>query len=467
MAKSRSRGKTSSSPAASAKTALSRLKKLSQSPQLKKLMTALGKDSQLVVVGGSVREAFLGFKNVDLDLATVLTPEKVKNLLLKGKVRIYETGLQHGTVTAVVGKQNIEITTFRKPSKSGKNTFSKSLKEDLEARDFTINAMAYDPVKNKLIDPLKGEKDLKNGILRACKEAPKRFKEDPLRVLRMIRFGPAAGRTIEKKTLSAALKSSKLLKKVSVERIRGELERILMNSHTALGLRALSDYQLLPYVLPELIPSVGFEQNKFHNQDVFEHTLTVVGAAPLDLRLRLAALFHDIGKPESLTIGDDGERHFYLHENYGYGICKKAMRRLRFSNTEIKAVSELVRLHMRPLDCGPSGVRRLMRDLGEYFNDWKKLKQADRSPTVSDKEFKKHYNSFIRLVNEELRRQSKSKEKKLALNGHDLINLGEKPGKRLGNILKSLENLVIENPELNEHSVLLEKAREIIKSDEI
>jgi tRNA nucleotidyltransferase (CCA-adding enzyme) len=459
MAKYRSPGKTSSLSAASAKRTLAA--KCAALP-LRKLIPAIGADSNLVIVGGSVREALLGNKNSDLDLASVLTPLQVKKRLAKGKIRVYQTGMQHGTVTAVIGKENIEITTFRKPGK--KSAFSKSLLEDLKARDFTINAGAFDVVKKEIIDPLNAVSDIKKGIVRACGDASKRFKEDPLRILRMVRFGPAAGRKIENKTLKAALKLSFLLKKISIERIRLELERILMGSDPAAGIRALAKYDLLKYVVPELIPSIGFEQNKFHTQDVFEHTLSVIQNTPQDLRLRLAALFHDIGKPESFSVGDDGERHFYLHENIGHRMCKKVMKRLRFSNQEIKAVSQLVRLHMRPLDCGPAGVRRLMRDLGEYFEDWKKLKAADSPPTVPKKEFKKQFSVFMRMVNNEIKRLTKSQGNKLAINGHDLITLGEKPGKRLGSILKSLENIVIENPELNDHTILIEKAKEIIKS---
>ncbi len=463
MAKSRSPGKPSSLSANSAKKVLLYLKKISNSKKLQKIIRVLEPDSQLVIVGGCIRESLSGNKNSDIDLATLYTPEKVRGLLKKYKIRTYETGMQHGTITAVVEKENIEITTFRKPVAGKKNIYSKSLKEDLAARDFTINAIAYDPFKNVIVDPLKGVADLNKNILRACKDPLKRFKEDPLRILRMIRFGTAAGRKIEKKTLDAGIKCAPLLKKVSVERIRLELEKILLCKFPADGIRALADYGLLKYVLPELLPSVGFEQNKYHTQDVFEHTLTVISGTPDNLRLRLAGLFHDIGKPASLSVGDDGERHFYLHENIGAEICKKAMRRLKFSNQEIKAVSELVKLHMRPVDCGPSGVRRLMRDLGEYFEDWKKLKRADFPPIIPKKEFNKQFNSFLRLVKKEIERLEKSNQRKLALNGHDLINLGEKPGKRLGEILKTLENMVIENPELNDHNILIKKAKTLIE----
>lgn len=462
MAESRSHGITSSSPTNTASSPELRLQKLASSSRLKKLIQALGADSKLVIVGGAVREAFVSGREVDLDLATAYPPEKVRALLEKKKIQTYETGLQHGTITAVVEHENIEITTFRR-IRNDQAEYSDSLAEDLSFRDFTINAIAFDPATGKVIDPLGGIDDLTKNILRACGEARARFAEDPLRVMRMARFGPADGRKIEEKTALAAKEAAPLLEKISVERIRQELEKLIMRPNAGAGVRALSEFNILQYVLPELLPSVGFEQNKFHYEDVFEHTLTVLDAADFDLTVRLAALFHDIGKPASLTIGEEGNRHFYLHEEIGARICKDAMRRLRFSNQRINAVSQLVRLHMRPIDCGPAGVRRLMRDLGDNFENWKKLKRADYPPVMEKEEFEKRYQSFIALVESEKERLARTNQKTLAVDGNDLIELGEKPGKRLGNILKFLENLVIENPDLNNRSVLLERAAEIIK----
>ena len=466
MVESQSLGKHSSSSAVSAETALLRLKVLAQSRTVQKIYSALGPASKLAIVGGSVREAFLKKKKVDLDLATVFPPEKVKELLEKNKIHTYETGLRHGTITAVISKKNIEITTFRKAAAKQNNSYSETLEEDLSARDFTINALAYDLTAGKIIDPHNGAKDIQDRILRAVGKAEERFTEDPLRILRMVRFGPAAGRKLEDKTLAAARNTASLLETVSIERIRLELERILLSDFAEEGLRFLANNDLLKYVLPEILPTLNFEQNKFHVEDVFEHTLTVIKNSPNDLILRLAALFHDIGKPDSLSVDEDGNRHFYLHEEIGAKICKKAMRRLKFSNRQIEQVSRLVRMHMRPLDCGPAGVRRLMRDLGEQFEDWKELKKADMPPVMEKKEFEALYQSFIGLVESEKTRLEKAHQKILAINGDDLIELGEKPGKRLGNILSSLENLVIENPDLNRKDILIQKARALISDNQ-
>ena len=219
MAKYRSPGKRSSSSSDSAASGLLLLKKIAKSAKIKKISEALGKESKLVIVGGILREILSGKKNADTDLATVYPPEKVRALLKKSRIRTYETGLQHGTITAVVAKENIEITTFRKPVAGKKNVFSKWFSEDLSARDFTINAIAYDPFSNKLIDPLKGASDLKKGLLKACKNPDRRFKEDPQRIIRMIRCGPAAGRKIDPKTLKADIRHGERIKKVSGERI--------------------------------------------------------------------------------------------------------------------------------------------------------------------------------------------------------------------------------------------------------
>lgn len=456
MGEFRSPGTTSSS--VDRERGLAILRARAETPALKKILSLLGSDADLHIVGGVVRESLAGDLQTDLDLATKLPPDEVRARLAKGGVRVIETGIAHGTVTALLDDETIEITTFRVAGARSGSAFAKTIETDLRGRDFTINAVAFSLQTAELVDPLGGLADLIANLLRAVGDAASRFAEDPLRILRMVRFGPAAGRLLDPATRVAAQQAAASLSSVSRERIRVELEKILLGSHVGDGLRALRDLGLLQYTVPELVEGVGLEQNEFHVEDVFSHTVTVVENAPAKLRLRLAALFHDIGKPRTLSTDVSGNRHFYNHEKVGYEICKERMEHLRFSHDETQAVSELVRLHMRPLDCGPAGVRRLMRDLGDLLEDWKDLKRADSPPVLERDAFEERLRAFETLLQSERDRLQRKNFRILAINGDDLIAAGFQPGRELGAVLKALDELVIEDPDLNERAVLLARA---------
>ncbi len=373
-----------------------------------------------------------------------------------------ESGIKHGTVTAVIEGVHVELTTLRKTYPYS-TEFSDSIEEDVSARDFTINAIAYDPYSDCLIDPTNGLQDLQGGIVRAVGDPNHRFLEDPLRLLRMIRFGPAEGRVIDPRTSDQAQKHLASLEKVSVERVQHELKRILTSNFPAPSVRMMLDLGILAVILPELLPMVGFEQNQFHTENVFDHTMTVLAAAPPTAPLRFAALFHDTGKPHTLSLGENGERHFYLHEKVSAELCIQALRRLKFSHDEIDTISLLVRHHMRPLECGPPGLRRIMRDLGPHFDQWRQLKIADAPPVMDKAEFHTRLSAFDHMVCEEHARRAKT-ERKLAVDGNDLIALGFTPGIALGMTLKQLEEVVLDNPEENAREPLLERARKLLKS---
>jgi len=426
------------------------------SPPVTILRDALRPEADLHLVGGTVRDALLELPNADIDLATVLHPDEVVRRLTGAGVRVIETGLQHGTVTAVIHGENIEITTFRtlEPGR-----FASTIEADLALRDFTMNALAWSLERRELLDPFNGAADLRARLLRAVGDPGARFREDPLRMMRLLRFGPAADRSVEPGTLTAISALAHLIDSVSIERVRVELERIIIAPNPGAALRLLVTTGLADRVLPELLPSVGFEQNEFHLHDVFEHTIWVIERTPPEVRLRLAALFHDLGKPASLTIGEDGRRHFYRHEEIGGDICREAMHRLRFSNEETKAVTTLVRYHMRPIDCGPAGVRRLIRDLGPWFSEWRSLKLADSPPKMTAEEFASRLARFDEMVRDEAERSKAAPWGALAIDGNDLIALGMRPGPGLGRLLRELEEAVIENPSLNVRATLLERAR--------
>lgn len=458
MEKSRLPGLHSSAVLRSQVDATASLCSLLKLPALKTLINAL-QPAELYLVGGTVRDAFLEGLETDLDLATNLTAHEIKARCDKGGIRTVDTGIQHGTILAVIDEVHLEVTTFRVPSGRESHTTAHDISTDLSGRDFTINAIAFCLSSKALVDPLHGIDDIASGTVRAVGDAALRFSEDPLRILRMIRFGPAQGRSVEPTTLGAAASLVPLLAKVSVERIKSELEQILMGTSPGEGLRCLKDIGALPFTLPELIPSIGFEQNKFHIHDVFEHTVWVLSRAANDPILRWAAIFHDIGKPHTLSVDDAGNRHFYQHEVISERLSRDRMHVLRFSRDDTDTIASIVRHHMRPLDCGASGVRRLMRDLGESFERWRSFKEADAPPTVPEPEFRVTANAFDILLKAEQDRLAGPAYGKLAVTGNDLFTLGMQPGPSMGTLLRELEELVLDDPSLNERDKLLAEAK--------
>jgi tRNA nucleotidyltransferase (CCA-adding enzyme) len=414
-------------------------------------------------VGGSVRDAFITAADTDLDLATSLTAPEVQQRCDQHNIRIIETGIQHGTVLAVIDEVHIEVTTFRVPSSRDAHTTARDIATDLSGRDFTINALAFDIKECRIIDPYNGLTDLEHLALRSVGSAEERFLEDPLRILRMVRFGDAQARTIEASTLAAAHKHVALLEKVSCERIKGELDKILLSPLPHLGLKRIYEIGALPFTIPELIPAVGFEQNRFHIHDVFEHTLWVLERTPPDLILRWSAIFHDIGKPHTLSVDPDGSRHFYSHETVSETLSKTRMQELRFSTDDSRSIASIVRHHMRPLDCGAPGVRRIIRDLGKDLSRWRQFKSADSPPTVSEQDFSAIANRFDTMLRTELTKMEGPSYGRLALTGQDLISIGIKPGPQMGKLLKELEELVIEDPSVNTKERLLEEVRKRLR----
>ncbi len=455
MATSRTHG-TSSSSQATRKALAQKLGEIAESAPVTLIHKALGIDDELYLVGGIVRDLASGLEQSDLDLATGLEAGTIISRLKANSIRVVETGLQHGTVTAVIDAKGYEISSFRRLASGA---IADSIETDLLGRDFTINALAFAVSSKTLLDPFGGLNDLDNSLLRAVENPMHRFAEDPHRIMRMVRFGPAQGRTIHEDTLAAAKSVRPRLAEVAVERTRVELEKILVSSHAADGFRCLKELNLLEHTVPELLTCVGFEQNEFHIHDVFEHILWVMERCPHDLKLRLTALFHDIGKPQSLSVGDDGRRHFFKHESFGAEICKERMAQLKFSHHLTEQVTLLVQHHMRPVDCGPVGIRRLLRDLGEEFESWRKFKYADATPTIADDVVRERLADFDHRVEVERERLAKMGGSNLAIDGNDLIALGMRPGIQLGAVLKALNEDIIVDPELNTREVLLARAK--------
>lgn len=341
---------------------------------------------QLFLVGGAVRDRLLGRESYDLDMATDAVPGEVKRLALAAKPRsIYTVGEKFGTVGLVFDGRAVEITTFRSEeyvprSRKPMVTFGTSLRGDLSRRDFTINAIAYDVINGQLIDPFGGLRDLKAGLIRAVGDPFQRFDEDPLRLLRAVRFAAQLNFTIERRTAEAITACKDRLRTVSQERIADEMNKMLLSPHPALGVKLMVKLSLAEVVLPELMPMVGLDQGDHQHKDVLEHTLGVLENTPPDLELRWTALLHDIGKPATKTVRD-GKIHFYGHEIVGADMARDILTRLKMDNRTINKVTKLVRMHMRcnlyEPDWTDGAVRRLIREAGDEFDELLALSRAD------------------------------------------------------------------------------------------
>lgn len=420
------------------------------------------------MVGGCIRDALLSKNPKDYDIATSAPPSITESLFEK----TIPTGIKHGTITVLINNESFEVTTYRTEGNYKDNrhpeevSFVTNIKDDLSRRDFTINAFAYNE-KEGLKDYFNGIEDLKNKIIRTVGDSNTRFNEDALRMLRAIRFSSQLGFSIEEKTLNAIIRNKSLIKNISLERIRDELSKILLSDNPRNGFLLLKECGILDIIIPELTPSIDFNQrNKYHHEDVFNHSLSVLENTPKDLTLRLAALFHDIGKPECFFLDEKGNGRFFGHNNVSSDITKKILKRLRFDNKTIKNVSLLIKEHMNVLD-NPSeaAIKRLINRVSlENINLLFSLQEAD---IKSLKDFSIPLNK-LNIMKYMANRIINSKEplsvKDLSIDGSDLINnLSIKPGKIIGDTLNHLFKLVLENPKLNNKEYLLKEAKEYIK----
>lgn len=462
------------------------------------------------IVGGWVRDALLLHQNNgvnkyqklsinhlqknDIDFTTQAHPKTVIELF----PNTIPTGIKHGTITVRMEDQCYEVTTFRKEGKYHDHrhpedvAYAKTLDEDLFRRDFTINAFAYDPVNDELIDRFNGRVDLSNATIRVITTGKEphenRFKEDALRMMRACRFASQLGFTIESKTLKAIENCASLIKNISPERIRDELIKLVIGSSAPAGLEYLRTTGLMKWVLPELLQAYGVSQNTFHAYDVYEHSLRVLEnlntlqyteRGEVSYTLSLAGLFHDIGKPDTKNvhpekiINDVPQVTFYRHELVGEKKCNTIMRRLKFSNKDIHRVTHMVRHHMFHYtpEWRDGTVRRFVAKIGfEVLPDLFLLRKADRLGKGSVP--KEHLDTYFEEnhdLDELLTRvQTLSTHamyltiKDLKVNGEEIMSaLNITPGKTLGNILQELLERVLDTPELNERETLLKLAQEI------
>ncbi|CAA9444446.1 MAG: CCA tRNA nucleotidyltransferase [uncultured Rubrobacteraceae bacterium] len=468
---------------------------------------------ELYLVGGFVRDALSGSIGKDVDATTGSHPKEIKRLLGPVADHLWTVGERFGTIGARVGPYDVEVTTYRtdlytQGSRHPEVRFGTDLVEDLARRDFTINAVAASAENGEIRDPFDGRKDLEFGVIRPVGDPLDRMRDDPLRMLRAVRFETTLS-TSEKPfamtpQLEAAIKeNAHWLESISAERIRDEFEKILLSENVAKGLRTLVRLGLMPYIVPEFMETLNVEQEaEFHHKDVFEHTLIVTQNVEKDPILRKAAFFHDIGKPRTLVYEhrctycgaksiqkntEEGECehcggrtlpkkiHFYGHENVGATMARKSMKRLAYPKDDIDAVAHLVANHMRPMGYAvgrdpwsDSAIRRFIRDTHLSRGDRElanvdmllKLAQADitggapRRRRIAEESWRS-----LKSRVDAVRAEDSVEKLESPLDGNDLMQLfGRGPGRWIKHVKDYLENETVEG-RLGEDDT--EKAREL------
>ena len=416
------------------------------------------------VVGGCVRDRLLGRDPHDWDITTSATPSQVKALFPK----TVDTGIRHGTVTVMIGQEGFEVTTYRidgeyEDGRHPKNvTFTGNLENDLERRDFTINAMAYSP-RRGLVDLFDGQGDLQRGVVRCVGDPRERFGEDALRMLRAVRFAAQLGFSIDPETADAVRLMAGNLEKVSAERIQAELVKLLLSDHPD-DLREAYRLGLTAVFLPEFDRCMQCPQNNPHHQyTVGEHILHSLLHVRPDRILRLTMLLHDIGKPEKKETDAKGIDHFRLHAVAGEERSAQILRRLKFDTQTIRTVSWLILWHDFRPEPTPRAVRRSISRIGkEYYPLYLEIRKADmlaQSPFRREEKLAQ-IESVARLYEEVIQKNEAVTARDLLVTGKDLIGIGFNPGPKMGRTLKILLESVIEDPALNERDTLLALARE-------
>lgn len=427
-------------------------------------------------VGGCVRDMVLGKKPEDWDITTSAKPQEVKRVFR----RTVDTGIVHGTVTVLLDKEHFEVTTYRLDGAYEDNrhpmevSFTGELKEDLKRRDFTINAMAYNQTDG-IIDLFGGMDDLNNRLIRCVGKADERFDEDALRLLRAVRFSAQLDFQIEDDTRDAIKAKTELLRNISAERIRTELTKLLVSDNPD-RIRLLYELGITKVIIPEFDKMMETEQKNIHHAyTVGEHTIRTVSAVAGNISenrfshqerciLRWTMLLHDVEKPGTITIGKDGQHHFYGHQEKGTTTARRILKDLKFDNETLDAVAHLIRWHDYRFTLTPNGIRKATAKIGkEYMELLFEVNYADTSGKnpKNNKEKFKQLDEARRLYKEMIARNECVSLKELKIGGKDLIAAGFKPGRRMGLMLNRLLDAVIEDPTLNDKETLLDMASQM------
>lgn len=420
------------------------------------------------IVGGAVRDSLLGRPTEDWDIATSALPSQTAKAF--GDFKVILTGMKHGTVTVLIDGMPVEITTYRIDSGYADNrhpdsvTFTDRITDDLARRDLTVNAIAYSPISG-LVDPFGGMADIQNRILRCVGNPDKRFGEDALRIMRVLRFSQTLGFSVEDETSDAVLRSLPLLKNISVERILSELLKTLRCCNKEFLLK-YSD--VIFFILPELMPMKGCMQNhERHIYDVWEHTAAAVAASPQDEEVRLAMLFHDCGKPLCKTADENGIDHFYSHGKLSAKTAYEALTRLKASSKLREHVCTLIEHHdFLPERISKSTYKKYLGLLGEKtIRELFSVREADiraQNPKFLSEGMEAIETGRAKLE-EIIAEDGCLKLSDLQINGKDIIKLGIEPSPLIGEILGELFGEVLDEKIKNNRQVLLERAVELIK----
>lgn len=419
------------------------------------------------IAGGAVRDLIMHKTPHDYDIATSAQPTDVKKIF----ARTIDTGLKHGTVTVIENKIGYEVTTFRHDGvyKNGRQPetveFVTNPREDCLRRDFTINAMMYN-TQHGLLDFFGGCDDIENKIIRCVGNPERRFKEDALRMLRAVRFKAVLGFNIDTSTEAAIRKCAVCIKKISSERILEELNKILLSDNPD-TIRDLHRLGILKFILPQLDRCFGEPQkNKYHIYDVGEHIMHAVKNTPPDLILRWAALMHDVGKPCCPSVDHNGIIHFYGHHRESRRITVDVLHRLHMDSASIKDIALLVENHDYRVEPNYTAVKRMMAKTGEeLFEKLLILQKADNSAKNPQHlpEKLKRINGGLNIYRQVLATNQPYRISDLVVNGSDLMKVGYRQGREIGDALKTLLDEVIIKPELNDRAYLLKRAKEIRK----
>ena len=423
------------------------------------LLSAAGYEAY--AVGGFVRDMLMGREAGDVDITTSATPDEVESVLTENSIKYIETGIKHGTVTAVIDHEPFEVTTFRTDGKYTDNrhpenvSFVHDITEDLARRDFTINAIAYNDTVG-IVDKFGGVSDIDKKIIRAVGDADKRFKEDALRIMRALRFASVLGFEIEEQTSKAIFDNKELLKNIAGERTYAELLKLLCGDFCETIL--LKYREVLAVIIPELAPCFDFPQNsKWHIYDVYTHIVKSITFTPKKDYMRLAMLFHDTGKPFCQTTDENGQDHFKGHPAVSVEKAQAALARFHASNDMKNKVLTLIEYHDYYITEKPSNIKRWLRTLGEELTlDYIEFKIADLQSHNLD--LSQHEIETLKRIKFQTAEIIKSGEpykiSDLAVNGNDLKQIGYE-GREIAEELDSLIKMVSGSPDLNTKEKLL------------
>ena len=446
------------------------------------------RNREVCLVGGAVRDMIRGKKIHDWDLATNALPEEVTSIFraAQSKGNVIPTGIKHGTVTVLYRGRSMEITTYRTESdytdgrRPDQVCYSSSIEEDLSRRDFTMNAIALRLPRRDIIDPFGGRADIKAGIIRCVGNPAERFAEDGLRPLRAVRFAAQLSFRLEPETLAAIPGALEISAKISAERVRDEIEKIIASDKPSRAFLLMEQTGLLQLFLPELAACRGIDQKGFHRFDVLEHSLLACDYAAEEhypQNVRIAALLHDIGKVPARKMdvrgtsacggtcgGTFGVWTFYQHEAESEKMTRSILRRLRFPNDLVDSVCHLVKEHMFHYtdEWNDSAVRRFIARVGEAnLENIYRLRMADAYAAAAHKPPPDYLLPFTRRIEKILEAGRVFSLKDIAVSGKDLIEMGIKPGKTLGVILNELLETVLDDPAHNNRDDLLKIAEKL------